>query len=146
MFHPGIPATGPWKRAASIKGPGDGHGRSSDFFNAECSRTGHICVINQTDMTTFGLFDILSIHDEAGMQHYRERVMATVHQYGGRYLAIGGPHHLLEGEARPTFPVLVEFPSMEQAQHWYDSPEYADLKALRQRSATANAFLLQGIQ
>jgi uncharacterized protein (DUF1330 family) len=35
---------------------------------------------------------------------------------------------------------------MEQAQRWYGSPEYADLKALRHRSATANAFFLQGIQ
>lgn len=97
-------------------------------------------------MRTFGFFDILSITDEQGMQHYRERVMATVDHYGGRYVAIGGPLELIEGEARPTFPVVIEFPSMEQAQRWYGSPEYADLKQLRQRSATANAFFLQGIQ
>ena len=97
-------------------------------------------------MKTYGFFDILSITDEQGMQQYRERVMATVDQYGGRYVAIGGPLQVIEGEQRPGFPVMIEFPSMEQAQRWYGSPEYADLKALRHRSATANAFFLQGIQ
>ncbi len=100
----------------------------------------------RTTMKTYGYFDILAVQDEQGMQHYRERVMATVDQYGGRYIAIGGPVQVIEGDHAPTFPVMLEFPSMERARAWYDSPEYAELKLLRQRSAKADAFFLQGLQ
>jgi uncharacterized protein (DUF1330 family) len=41
--------------------------------------------------------------------------------------------------------VVLEFPSLEQAQKWYRSPEYAPLIALRQRASRGRLILLEGV-
>jgi uncharacterized protein (DUF1330 family) len=41
--------------------------------------------------------------------------------------------------------VVLEFPSREQARTFYDSPEYAPLKALRLRAATSRLLLVDGL-
>jgi uncharacterized protein (DUF1330 family) len=41
--------------------------------------------------------------------------------------------------------VVLEFPSLEQAQKWYRSPEYAPLIALRQRASRGRLVLLEGV-
>ena len=79
------------------------------------------------------------------MEKYRENVLATVDQYEGRYILIGGPCEVLEGNWQPTFPVIIEFPNRENASDWYSSKEYAPLKALRLEAADANAVILQGL-
>jgi len=72
-------------------------------------------------------------------------VPAAVAAYGGRYLARGGAVEPLEGGWAPKRMVILEFPSMAQAKAWYASAEYRDLKALRQRTATTKAVLLEGL-
>jgi len=47
--------------------------------------------------------------------------------------------------AKPTFPVILEFPSLEAAKRWYDSEEYRPLKALRLAAVRANGFFVQGV-
>lgn len=54
---------------------------------------------------------------------YLEQVEATVKAYGGKWLA-QGEVRVVEG-AWPGSVVLMEFPSMTQAQNWYDSSEPA---------------------
>lgn len=95
-------------------------------------------------MAAFCFFDILKIHDEEKMSLYREKVSDTVAQYQGRYLAIGGPCDVMEGNLQPTFPVLLEFPSLSQAHAWYNSDEYQSLKQLRLSAVDSNAFFIQG--
>ncbi|HEX6289425.1 MAG TPA: DUF1330 domain-containing protein [Herpetosiphonaceae bacterium] len=95
-------------------------------------------------MAAYWFFDILEIIDPAAMEEYRARVVATVTQSGGRYLIIGGPATVVEGDWQPVFPVLIEFPSREQAQRWYDSTEYRELKALRQAATRGNVVFLEG--
>ncbi len=41
--------------------------------------------------------------------------------------------------------VILEFPSMAQAQAWYASTEYRDLLALRQRTTRSRVVLLEGL-
>ena len=40
--------------------------------------------------------------------------------------------------------VILEFPTLEAAQAWWDSPEYAPAKALRQSCADTNMLLVEG--
>ena len=42
-------------------------------------------------------------------------------------------------------PVILEFPTLEDAKRWYDSEEYRPLKALRLGAARVNGFLVQGV-
>ena len=79
------------------------------------------------------------------MEIYRAQVLNTIDQYGGRYLAIGGPFEVIEGTAKPTYPVVIEFPSLRQAHQWYDSAEYCGLKRLRLAAVDVNAVFIQGL-
>lgn len=92
----------------------------------------------------YAFFDVLEITDAAKMETYRAGMRATVERYGGRYLIVGGPCAQVEGTWKPAFPVLIEFPNLEQAHRWYNAPEYAELKALRLAATRGHAVFLDG--
>lgn len=96
-------------------------------------------------MSAYCFFDILQVTNPAKLDEYRSRVGPVVAQYGGRYLVRGGKMDVVEGSWQPTFPVILEFPSLEQAHRWYDSDEYRDLKALRLSATRGNAVFLEGL-
>jgi uncharacterized protein (DUF1330 family) len=94
-------------------------------------------------MAAICFFDIVEVKDPEAIERYREGVLATVEHYGGRYRVVGGQCDVVEGSWRPTFPVLLEFPSLADAHRWYDSVEYRELKALRLGATTGNAVFLE---
>jgi uncharacterized protein (DUF1330 family) len=75
-------------------------------------------------MPAYALFDVLEVTDQAKMGQYRQGVLATIQKYGGRVIVAGGKFEIVEGSAKPTFPVILEFPTLEAAKRWYDSEEY----------------------
>lgn len=95
-------------------------------------------------MPAYFLVDILAIKDAQKMESYRARVAKVVERFQGRYIVIGGPFEVVEGSYQPTFPVVIEFPSMEQARRWYDSEDYRELKELRLAASVSNAFFMDG--
>jgi uncharacterized protein (DUF1330 family)/SAM-dependent methyltransferase len=95
-------------------------------------------------MSTYCFFDVREITDQAKVEQYWAGVFATVEQYGGRYLVLGGKSDLVEGDWQPVYPILVEFADSERAQRWYSSPEYEPLKALRVAGTRSNAVFLEG--
>lgn len=97
-------------------------------------------------MPAYCFFDIREVIDPEKLEKYRDGVLATVERYGGRYLTVGGRFDVVEGEWRPVFPVLIEFPSLEQAHGWYDSEEYRELKALRLAATRGNAIFIEGTE
>lgn len=95
-------------------------------------------------MAAYCFFDVLEVVDAEKLEKYRDGVLSTVESYGGRYLTVGGRSDVVEGEWQPVFPVLIEFPSLEQAHRWYDSDEYRELKALRLAATKGNAVFIEG--
>lgn len=95
-------------------------------------------------MPAYFLVDVLAIKDAAKMDRYRAQVGVVVERFGGRYIVIGGPFHVVEGSYQPTFPVMIEFPGIEEARRWYDSEEYRELKNLRLEATVSNAFFMEG--
>lgn len=85
------------------------------------------------------------VTDPAGFEEYRKQVPGTVERYGGKFLVRGGELQTLEGDWKPKRIVVTEFPSIEQARRWYDSPEYRPLKALRLRTARGSVVLVEGV-
>ena len=86
----------------------------------------------------------VEVTDPALYEEYRAQVQATVHAYDGRFLVRGGEAKRLEGKRPLQRMVVLEFPSVEQAQRWYDSTEYGLLKELRFRAANAHLTLVAG--
>ena len=76
--------------------------------------------------------------DPQAMQRYRDLAQVAVANYGGRYLVRGAPYEVLEGsDWRPQRLVVVEFPSMEKAKGFYESPEYRAAREARAGSRSA---------
>lgn len=97
-------------------------------------------------MPAYCLLDNLEITDPEKLAQYKLKVAAVVRAYAGRYVVLGGKAELVEGSWKPTFPVMIEFPSFEQAQRWYHSEEYRVLKALRLSAGRFNAILIEGLE
>jgi uncharacterized protein (DUF1330 family) len=75
--------------------------------------------------------------------NYLDQVEATVAPYGGKWLA-QGPGDVIEG-AWPGAVVLMEFPTREAADQWYNSAAYTALRALRMKSAISDIVLIDSL-
>ncbi len=69
--------------------------------------------------------------DPERMAEYRSLAQVAVEKHGGRYLVRGAPYETLEGRWQPQRLVMLEFPSMDAARGFYDSPEYKAARAAR---------------
>ncbi|MBK7135287.1 MAG: DUF1330 domain-containing protein [Rhodocyclales bacterium] len=76
---------------------------------------------------------------------YKALAGAAVAKYGGKYIVRGGATHLLEGDWAPPRLVILEFESVEQAQRFYDSPEYQAARQQRQGAAQMNMLVVEGL-
>ena len=84
------------------------------------------------------------ITDAEGYKEYSSQVPATIAKYGGKFLVRGGRAEALEGEWPERRRVVLEFPSVEAARKWWDSPEYEKPKALRRSSSEGRLLLIEG--
>ena len=96
-------------------------------------------------MSAYCLFDNLEVTDGAKLEEYKSRVLPTVQRYGGRYVVLGGRTDVVEGQWRPTYPVMLVFPSLEHAHRWYDSEEYREVKGLRLAAGKFTAVFIEGL-
>ena len=87
----------------------------------------------------------VEVTNSSRYQDYVRQVNSSVEAYGGRYLVRGGPTEVLEGNWVPRRFVVVEFPDRDHARNWWDSPEYAPAKRIRQESAKTDMIIAEGI-
>ena len=85
------------------------------------------------------------ITDQAVFDDYLEQVPAVVEAHGGRYLARGGAIEVVQGDWTPNRIVVIEFDSVELARGWQDSPDYAELRAMLNRSSKTSVIITEGI-
>src|SRR5262245_36085754 len=85
--------------------------------------------------------------DVTNPQQYSEYAKLSpgiIEKFGGRFLARGGRSVTLEGPPAAARVVVIEFPSFERAQQFYDSPEYVAARKVRAGAATAQFVLVEG--
>ena len=79
---------------------------------------------------------------------YRTQSTAAAAQYGGKFLMRGGQRIQLEGEDdihnAGWRTVIQEFPSLEAAQRWYNSPEYQKALPIRQANSVGRLYIVEG--
>lgn len=82
------------------------------------------------------------VTDPSWIQEYIDRVTPMLSRRGARYLTRTDRIELIEGENKPQFQVVTEFPSREAALEFYNSEEYAPFKTARLRGARSTFLLL----
>ena len=95
-------------------------------------------------MSAYMIVD-LDVHEQQGFQEYRAGVPALIAKHGGEYLVRGGDFEVIEGDWQPHRLVLFRFPDRKAIRSFHDDPEYAELKALRQRTSSTIVVAVDGI-
>ena len=75
---------------------------------------------------------------------YMGRIDATLEPYGGRFLIRGGEAEVREGEWAGDL-IVIEFPDLNQARAWYESPAYQEITPLRVDNSKSDLFLVDGV-
>lgn len=95
-------------------------------------------------MTAFVIARV-DVTDAEKWMEYAKAAQPTVLGHGGRYIARGGATEELENwEDEGKRVVILEFPDMETARNWYNSPEYAAARAIRADAGHARFTLVDG--
>lgn len=71
------------------------------------------------------------INDLAEYTKYTDRVPGILQKFDGKVLARGGDYKTLEGAHHFERYVVIEFPSMADAEACFNSPEYQEAAAFR---------------
>ena len=86
-----------------------------------------------------------TVHDETMFAEYRKHVIGTLAPFGAQFVARGGKCTVLEGQWQHPRTVIIEFPSREAAEGWYNSAAYQKIIGLRHKSSSGNLVILDGV-
>ncbi len=81
--------------------------------------------------------------DAAEMQTYSGLAGGTLQGHPGKLLAAYGRKEVLEGPESEGI-LILEFPGMQEAKAWYDSPEYGKVREHRFKGAEYRAVIVEG--
>ena len=83
------------------------------------------------------------IKDEAVFAQYIEAATPIVAQYGGQVIVYNADVTAIEGESRSVI-AIAEFPSLADAQRYYNSPEYTAARQFFTRSTEGFRIITEG--
>ena len=104
-------------------------------------------------MTAFLIAHRLDITDSETLKAYRNGVEETIAAYGGKVVVRSDGFEVLEGDwhpgrknddADPERVTVIQFPDMAALKRWYNSEEYAGLKAVRLKSSRSDVVAVEG--
>ena len=95
-------------------------------------------------MSAYVIFDV-EIRDPVRFQDFMAGVKPAIEAAGARYLARGGAHKVYEGDWEPRRIVLLEFPSVEAWETFYNGPVYQGLKSIRDECSSARLVSVVGL-
>jgi uncharacterized protein (DUF1330 family) len=96
-------------------------------------------------MAAYVIFDV-EIRDPVRFQDFMAGVKPAIEAAGARYLARGGAHTVHEGDWEPRRIVLLEFPSIEAWETFYNGEVYQGLKSIRDECSSARLVSVVGLE
>jgi len=93
-------------------------------------------------MPAYFVYICLEVVDRSELEIYWSKIGPTLEGYGARSIAAYTPFEQLEGDAVDGA-AIVEFPSMELARTWYNSPAYRAIRHHRQQGARYIGLLME---
>ncbi|MGC8523528.1 MAG: DUF1330 domain-containing protein [Acidibrevibacterium sp.] len=87
----------------------------------------------------------IEVTDPTLYERYKPLAAAAIAAGGGRYLVRGGETVALEGAAPAGRLVILEFPNAAAARAFYDGPDYAEARRIRERAAKSRVIIADGV-
>ena len=88
----------------------------------------------------------LDVADPTLLADYLKATPPVVAKYRGKFVARGGTTVTLEGPRETRRIVILEFPTLDDAQAFYHSPEYTAARKLREGIAVAEFIAVDGVR
>lgn len=85
-----------------------------------------------------------ALHDRRKIEQYWKAAGPTFQGLGAKPLAVYTPLILLEMMGPLDGAVVIEFPDVETAKGWYESPAYQEAKQRRDGAADVEIFIIDG--
>jgi uncharacterized protein (DUF1330 family) len=95
-------------------------------------------------MSAYALAHLYDPNSHPEVLEYIERIQDTMDPYGGRFIVHGPAVDVREGEWPGTI-VILEFPTVEQARAWYESPDYREILPLRTEHIRSDTIIVDGV-
>ncbi len=95
-------------------------------------------------MPAYIIVDV-EITDPKEYEEYKKHTPGSLVPFDGKFLVRGGTVETLEGDWKPGRFVMLEFPTLEKAKAWWNSPGYAPAKLIRQRASNTRMIVADGI-
>jgi uncharacterized protein (DUF1330 family) len=84
----------------------------------------------------------IDIQDRDGYRRYEEGFPTVFSKFNGELLVVSENPTVVEGSWPCTRTVLLKFPSREEAERWYRSPQYQALSQNRWNASKTNAVIV----
>ena len=85
----------------------------------------------------------IEIHNHEAFRTCMEASSATIRKFGGHHIARGGEAAILERDGNALRNGIIQFASADDAQAWYSSPDYQEVKKLPETCSTAHVYALE---
>lgn len=95
-------------------------------------------------MPAYAILD-LEVFDNEKLQEYKNIAPEIIKKFGGKIIVRGGEFNVVEGNWNPKRVILIEFPTYEIANDWWNSDEYKYATELRKKGAHTNAVIIKGV-
>ena len=95
-------------------------------------------------MTAYIVFTRERVRDQAELDLYGKMAGPASKGHQLKPLSMYGAHETVEGPPIEGA-VILEFPSMEAAKAWWDSPAYREARAHRHLGADYRVFITEGL-
>ena len=86
----------------------------------------------------------VNVDDTESFKEYAGRAKLAIETFGGKSVVRGGKFFIIEGKHDFERNVIVEFPSVKEAEDCYNSSEYQEAKSFRIGKADFNAIIIEG--
>jgi uncharacterized protein (DUF1330 family) len=88
----------------------------------------------------------VEVDDPSLLKGYLTATPPIIEKYHGKFIARGGSTITLEGPEEKRRIVLIEFPSLQDAEAFYSSQEYSEVRKLREGIAIVEMIAVDGVR
>ena len=95
-------------------------------------------------MPAYAMGHLRSVAMGPAIVEYLERIDASLAPFDGRFIIHGARAEVLEGDWSGDL-IVIEFPDLDRARAWYQSPAYQAILPLRTDNADGDVLLVDGV-
>ncbi|CUU49684.1 DUF1330 domain-containing protein [Clostridium beijerinckii] len=95
-------------------------------------------------MKAYLVIDI-DVKNPKNFKEYEDHVFDVVRHFGGHPIALDDNSTVMEGDWKPKRCVILEFPSKQNIEEFFNSEMYEPLKIIRRANSVGKAIAVEGV-